>query len=134
LQHQMGLLRDAVPSLGAPALIMGGRTFGGRDEAGKLHSEDDNPLAEGVAARRVARGHVEGRAGEKRDPGCAQAAGEFNHTAAGDGRKREIVIPLAMPAELTISVPPLEIVVPLAVPPGPTSCAPVNTIVLLANP
>jgi len=27
LQHQMGLLRDAVPSLGAPALIMGGRTL-----------------------------------------------------------------------------------------------------------
>jgi hypothetical protein len=129
----MGLLRDAVPSLGAPALIMGGRTLVAATKPA-LHSEDDNPLAEGVAAQRVAGGHVEGRAGEERDPGCAQAAGEFNHTAAGDGRRREIVVPLAMPAELTISVPPLEIVVPLAVPPGPTSCAPVNTIVLLANP
>jgi hypothetical protein len=39
-----------------------------------------------------------------------------------------------MPAELTISAPPLEIAVPLAVPPGPTSCVLVNTIVLLANP
>jgi len=134
LQHQMGLLRDAVPSLGGARPHHGRAHVGGRDEAGKLHSEDDNPLAEGVAAQRVAGGHVEGRAGEERDPGCAQAAGEFNHTAAGDGRKREIVVPLAMPAELTISVPPLEIVVPLAVPPGPTSCAPVNTIVLLANP
>jgi hypothetical protein len=71
---------------GAPALHHGRAHVGGRDEAGKLHSEDDSPLAEGVAAQRVARGHVEGRAGEERDPGCAQAAGEFNHTAAGNGR------------------------------------------------